>query len=430
MPGEKPSQLHTLWPLIVILAIGAAVRLWWLQNVPTQPVTDFLWYFDRAAALARGEGYSVDGVPTAYWPVGYPYALSLLFRFTGPSVLAAQILNSALTLACTALAYLLAHRLTADRAAAALAALLLALHPSFVAYSGILAAEPLYTALLLLACLAATHALPRPGHWLPVGIWAGLATLVRPQAVLTPILLALSAHLLTPRRDRRKAKVWLGSAGALLALALVLTPWTIRNYQTHGQFVFVSTNGGDNLWIGNHPQTTGRYQTPPGKPAPPDQEIANDQAARQAALESLQTNPAPALAAWPTKLQATFLSGTDAPYWAFQTQMGQLVTPGLGPERELFLAFRQANQAAVNGLLAAASLGLLFALASERGRRLAILALPQIAIAALVTLVFFGNGRFGFPTLPFQALLVAAIPASLGEWFGRSNPSDPLVGED
>src|SRR5690349_525297 len=89
----------------IALIAALVVRTVWLATVDTKPVTDFHWYFLRAISMVRGEGYSVDGVPTAYWPVGYPAFLAFVFKVFGTSVWIAKLSNAVLTLASVALAW-------------------------------------------------------------------------------------------------------------------------------------------------------------------------------------------------------------------------------------------------------------------------------------------------------------------------------------
>lgn len=381
------------WAIWLAVVVGLLLRLDWLRDVPTQPVTDFAWYFDRAAEMARGLGYQVDGQPTAYWPVGYPGFLSLLFRITGPSVEAARMANALLSAAVVPLGALVARRFCSRAWMAPAVAGILAFHPAWIAYGGILASEPLYTVLTLVGFYQWPHQGKRP--WLS-GLAFGFATLVRPQAILLP--LALVALDLWRNRHEKPRRV--STAAILLGVAL-LPPlaWTVRNAFVLGAPAFVSTNGGDNLWIG---ASGARYRTP----APlASGEIAQDKAARQAALQLIRQDPTAWLAKAPEKLRQSFISGSDAPYWAFQTERGRLIVPGEGQDKARYKAFQEKSNAWPPALVAFALLGLFF-----RPRE-AEIATPLIAIglSALLSVAFFGNPRFGLPATPFLAYL-AVLP--------------------
>ncbi|MBX3097169.1 MAG: phospholipid carrier-dependent glycosyltransferase [Fimbriimonadaceae bacterium] len=419
----------------VVVLVAAFFRFRWLNQVPTQPVTDFAWYFDRATEMARGMDYQVDGKPTAYWPVGYPGFLSLLFRLTGPSVEAARLANASLSTIVVLLSGLTVKRMTANRWIAPSVMVVLAFHPAWIAYGGILASEPLYTTLILIGLWQ----FPRfgRGHALVSGAAFGLATLVRPQAILIPILLVgidfirlvwsmrstlpnLSFNI--PEQETRLHDSPTGtedvSIGAvskpkkhLFALAIVLfcafappVAWSVRNISAIGGFAFVSTNGGDNLWIGATGE--GRYKRP--EIFSPD-EIQQDKLAQKEGLRIIKSNPKHWLKLAPEKLRQTFLSGSDAPYWAFQIEPNRLITPGEGKDKEQFKSFRERSNAWPPALVAFALLGLFIRPRNSELRVDLTYAALVIGMTALLSVAFFGNPRFGLPATPFLALL-AVLP--------------------
>jgi len=105
--GRTLDRRGTVW---AVIGLGLAVRLAWLLAYPTRPYADSQWYLDRATWLAQGYGYILDpasGIPTAAWPPGYPWLLSLLFRLTGPSQAVALALNVALGGLCVWLTVML-----------------------------------------------------------------------------------------------------------------------------------------------------------------------------------------------------------------------------------------------------------------------------------------------------------------------------------
>ncbi len=60
---------------------------------------------------------------------------------------------------------------------------------------------------------------------------------------------------------RRKA--WLPFLGFAVASVLMLTPWTIRNWNVYGKFIPTMANSGYNLWVGNRHGATGEGGNPP-----------------------------------------------------------------------------------------------------------------------------------------------------------------------
>jgi len=419
--ASQNTFMQRNWPALVILIAGALARIWWLTEVNTQPQTDFAWYFQRATELSQNLGYRTEHGHTAYWPPGFSFALALLFKITGPSLIAAKIFNATLTLLCGILTCTITYRLIGSRTLSCAAGLLVALSPGMIAYSGILASEPLYTALTLWAIHTVLWAQGYP-RWGIAGFLVGLATLVRPQAILLPFALIFAP---TPTSEYRKPKKRIALALCFILAITAITPWLIRNARTHHAFIFISANGGDNLWIGHNPNATGNYQTPPGIPQSPELEVANDKSTKTTAQGFIRSNFGRSISLIPAKFRATFLTPTDITYWAFQTDSTKQVIPGMDHQRSLFLTARTTTQIFTTILLIAAFLGTLLGIVTPSGRLLIAIALPQILLTVLVVCIFFGNGRFALPTIPFQVMLAIAGLSTIREWAGRNTPPDP-----
>jgi hypothetical protein len=409
------------WPAVLVAILGTSARLLWLFEVDTQPQTDFAWYLQRAVDLSQNLGYQTELGPTAYWPPGFPLFLSLFLRLIGPALVVAKVLNAILTLGCALLTVSIVRAVNGGKIVPFIAGLLVALNPGMIAYSGIIASEPLYTFLLLLSIKTTLWA---QSYWrfAAGGFLIGLATLVRPQAILSA--LALTA-LPAPEQEGLRPNRIKAAILCLLIALLTTSPWMIRTYQTHKKLIFVSANGGDNLWIGHNSQATGTYMTPPGKPDTPANEVENDRSSRELGLASLKSNPGRSISLIPAKLGATFASPSDITYWAFQTNPDQLITPGMDRHRSLFLTARTLSQVSNTTLLILAGLGLLIGSITPAGRRLIAVSLPQMIIVAIVVSLFFGNGRFALPTIPFQVMMAVATFASIRDWVGRDTPPDP-----
>lgn len=384
-----------------------------MQAVDTQPVTDFAWYFEKAKEISQGLGYQDKGASTAYWPVGWPAALGLIFKIFGANLGVAKAFTLFLTWALIPLTYSLSRKIFNSEPAALAACGLTAFHPHFIAYSSILASEPLFTCLTLICFSWLLAARDKPIWGAAGGAALGLACLVRPQAILLPFLI----QLFSARVDRRRRRDSLLVLGLVFVLALtVLSPWLLHTKAVFGRFVFVSTNGGDNLLIGHHPGATGRYANPDlcGLERPEGMsEGERDQAAMKQGLANLQSDPAQSLSLVPVKLQTTLFTTTDAAYWAFQINPEKLDVPGKGSDKEFYLGFKSASHWAFLGLLFLGCLGLakqaVFGPRDERTSAGFAVIASGLILPLLLSAVFFGNPRFFFSALPLLAIAFGGV---------------------
>jgi hypothetical protein len=85
-----------------------------------------------------------------------------------------------------------------------------------------------------------------------------------------------------------------------LFMAMMILPWILRNYRIYGRFVFIYTDGGINLWMGNYEKSGGTYNIP--KPADENQtpilmaegpaaEIERDNFYFRKAVDYIKANP-------------------------------------------------------------------------------------------------------------------------------------------
>ncbi len=253
--------------LLALALLALSLRLAWAALVPVVPVSDSHAYDTFAGNIASGVGMAWEpGRPTAYWPVGTPAAYALLYTIFGHTYTPILALNAILGCAITLLAAMLGARWF-GRDAGTWAGVFTACWPWQIQFTTILASELQFTFLVLLGTWlwivlrdAAVH---RPHsvrlHLLrtvAAGLVFGLGTLVRPTALLLPIVLG-GIEFLTLRHRLRTTVV----TGVTLAVLLAtISPWALRNSRLYGELVLVSTNGGVNLWMGNNPDTTGAYQ--------------------------------------------------------------------------------------------------------------------------------------------------------------------------
>jgi 4-amino-4-deoxy-L-arabinose transferase-like glycosyltransferase len=395
------------------------------------PTSDADWYVHRAIELAAGRGYlSIHGLPTAYWPPGWPMVLSLGFRVFGPSFLAIKLLNLGAAIASGWLVLDLGPRLFGTRSAGRLGLLMLALYPNNIGYLPLGLTEVFYTFLLLLGCWLL---IARPGAgaksawaWLVLGgLVFGLATLVKAQTlVCVPLILAIEL-LRGPeglptgwKAVLHRVPALAGRFAVIIACAaLVVAPWSIRNHRELGQTVILSTNGGITLLTGNCDKCNGGFT--PNDPvvnaldARTDlSEVGYDREAKRLGMAWIESHPGRFVAMMPVKLFRLWGPDGEA-QWAYETGY-----PGFSANVMLFRALRGANQLWYWSLLLGAGMA---GIAIIRQRRLEKRnwvdwwLLPYCIIAYLsgVAMVFSGQTRFHYPAMPLVCLACGWLLAHL-----------------
>jgi 4-amino-4-deoxy-L-arabinose transferase-like glycosyltransferase len=402
---------HLAWAAL-ILVVALTARSIWVAYAPSDPTdgrifNDPLFYYYSAVHMAHGGGYLLptDNANTAFWPPGYSFLLTALFKVFGTHVSIAWGANIALgALTCVALFYL--GRAIAGQATGAAAGLMLAVFPGHIFFSSMVLSEVTFTFLLTSALLLIALTKRLDGKrtvWLVLllGITTGAAALVRGQGLL---LIPLAAVF------------WIVQAGWLRALRstaiaavvafLVITPWTMRNYFVMHNFVLISSNIGVNLYVGNYPGATGHMMLGANQWAidaysylpPEEQEVAADNRMLREGLKYMFTHPQRETELVVLKLRGLYEDDEEAlrgiPNW----QAGKSI-PHAARIADVANAY-------YFGIIVLAGLGLIAWLRRPRSPLL----LPLLAVAAftLAELAFFTDPRFHYPILPSFALLAAA----------------------
>jgi 4-amino-4-deoxy-L-arabinose transferase-like glycosyltransferase len=322
--------MHTSWKSSLVRTIGAGinhraavpvcfaaallVRLLYILLIRTTPdVADSKWYIDVATSIANGDGAAINGAPTASWPVGYALFLAACFKIFGLSIGAAKAINIALYLGSMFFAYRIAQR-TFNKAVATATLIIMAIYPNQLAYTPILISEILYLFLLLFAIHLFLYSTWR--SLILSGIVFGLLVYVKPQGFFLPALLIVLFRL-----PAVKDSPWTFIKTALLQIALcyaligiIIAPWTIRNYQVFGRMTLINTNGGTNLFLGNHPAVETRFGLPflpdgvlagilakHGETVSSDEVLVSD-ILGQETIAFMKANPARVIARWPQKI--------------------------------------------------------------------------------------------------------------------------------
>ena len=184
-------------------------------------------------------GHLVENEPAFEKAPGYPFFLAALFRVTGIgfSFFPIQCLIGGLL---SVLVVLVSAQTFGDPVAALIAGLGAALHPILVNSASQLYNENIYFCLFFL-CLwlfLRWHRNPSLGLALLCGCCAGVTALVR-ESILAPFAALVLLAVISGWKSNRIES--LKSAVAMLAgLALIVLPWTIRNYVVSHEVVPIS----------------------------------------------------------------------------------------------------------------------------------------------------------------------------------------------
>lgn len=251
--------------LIGILLVATLVRLPVALHMGDQVtvlpgIHDQVSYDALARSLLAGRGYSFPenwypftpaNTATAHWSFIYPVYLALVYAAVGYHPLVARLAQVVVggALQCW-LIYLIGRRLVGSTAGLT-AAGLAAFYGYFIYYSPALMTETFFMVCVLWAIhvsLGLDHACGwQP--WVQLGLALGLASLFRQSALLFVPFLLIWLFWQTRKAGVRARYLALPVA----TLAVMIAPWTIRNYLVYGQVLLLNSNSGYALYASNNP---------------------------------------------------------------------------------------------------------------------------------------------------------------------------------
>jgi hypothetical protein len=229
-----------------------------------------------AENLLAGKGFSVAFLgtegPTSQQAPLYPLLLAggyWVFGIATPgAILAVQLLQCMVGAVLVLAVVWLAWSAVPDEPAAGwLAGLGAAVYPTHV-YAVTHLQVALWAALLLTLLLAVVCSPRWRATWtgaIMAGCLAGTLLLVEPILALALPICAAAFWLGegSGRWGDRFRRGPLGRAAVMAGLAaLLIAPWTVRNYMVHGQLVFVKSTFGYAFWQGNNPESCGTDKVP------------------------------------------------------------------------------------------------------------------------------------------------------------------------
>ena len=268
-PQSSKALSVPLSPLLLVFLLALALRLlvWrWHEQYPLGG--DEQEYFNQALTLLREHRYAELNLMRPPLYTGWLAGCIIVFDSLVQRIRLVQAIISALTVVPI---FLLARQLFPRPKIALLAATLAALDFTLAASATELLTETLFVfGLATVFWLLAVGARRRSARWLgAAGLALGALILLRSVALPLVPLGALWL-LLQPTTDDRQPTTkehrherllpwsvvsgrWSGALVFLLAAALVVAPWTLRNALAYHALIVVDTTGAENLWLDNNP---------------------------------------------------------------------------------------------------------------------------------------------------------------------------------
>jgi 4-amino-4-deoxy-L-arabinose transferase-like glycosyltransferase len=271
--GARRWWTHARISLFWMFAIAFVLRFGYILIAHTYKIKGlednfaFGWEMGRIGrAIANGRGFAdpfgLQTGPTAWEPPLYPYLIAGVFRIAGvysnASALILLTINSLFSALTCIPIFLIAKKCFSERVGV-WSAWMWAVLPFVMFYSTRWIWETSLAALLLTALFWLTLQLEDVRGfmpWIAFGILWGVAGLTNTSLIA---FLPASGLWAWNRRFRVHKKSFAGVVLASVFFAATIAPWLVRNYETFGRFVFIRSNFGAELRLGNGPWAEGLW---------------------------------------------------------------------------------------------------------------------------------------------------------------------------
>lgn len=218
----------------------------------------------RAIATGRGFADPFEGNtgPTAWEPPLYPYLIASVFKLAGVYTSASALILLSFNSLCSVFTcipiFLIGRRCFSEKVAV-WTSWGWVLLPTVMYWCARWVWETSLAALLLAVIFWLTLKLEElDGRriWIAFGLVWGVAALTNPSLLA---FLPASGLWAWYRRWKVERSSLVGVLLATLFFAATIAPWLVRNYETFGQFIFIRSNFGAELRLGNGPGADGTW---------------------------------------------------------------------------------------------------------------------------------------------------------------------------
>ncbi|MEG1483467.1 glycosyltransferase family 39 protein [Clostridium sp.] len=247
----KSRALTNKSKIIVVLLWAFIIRVFWIINIKTVPVSDFNTMYETAKAV-------VDGNYSMMWGTGYisrfPHLtimvmyMAFMLKVFPNALFAMKIVNLILGVVVVYLIYLILKEIFEKRGYALIGALIAAIFPPFIAYTGVFCTENIAIPFYLLSIyvfLLACKKKVSPWMFVLSGVLLSVGNLFRMVAPVMVIAFIMYILIYTDNKFKEKLKAML-MVIISFGLILVIASSTLRAFK-------VTEN---NLWRGAEPSIT------------------------------------------------------------------------------------------------------------------------------------------------------------------------------
>ncbi|MCH8032333.1 MAG: glycosyltransferase family 39 protein [Bacteroidetes bacterium] len=303
--------------LSVVLVLVFVIQVVLVLLIKNIPFSDSAYYVDLAERLYQTGSYtSENGFKSAFWPIGLPAYLALARFISEDNLLLVKFFNILFYLTLIVVTYKLFSEQLSKKALVVFL-ICFSFFPNNLFSANVILTDYPFS-LLVWICIFITIRYPLRKAVI-VGILLALSSYLRPVGLLLPFLIILYYF------KSYGIKSSLKYSGIILAVfILILSPWIIRNYQVFNSFVPVSTNGGLNFLMGNHPNSNGNVNFNFEYDVSNPNEVEESVKAYSKGFKSIFDNPLEAIVRSFKKIFFAYIRGDSSITWSLKQTENKL----------------------------------------------------------------------------------------------------------
>lgn len=249
-------------PIARILLLGFILRTLWVLLVPIIPISDSIAYDTFSKNIINHGTYGWTAVePTSFWPVGTSAIYAIIYFIFGQSYTAIASFNILISLGIIYTTYKLG-TLYFSQQIGNLAALLTAINPTLIFFCTILASELPF----MLFTMAGVYFFHQSNNRLSAIAAAAtcfaISYYIRSLTVTMVFICAFSGVFYLKQSISSQ---FFRLAICIVMIAVLASPWLVRNYSLYGSYSSMSSNGGVVFWMGNTPGSDGAFKELPAE---------------------------------------------------------------------------------------------------------------------------------------------------------------------